>query len=158
MVALGSVFGGERAVRIGLATAASEDDQLHKRVESVCDSCAVLRKLAKSTAHVLAQQVAWALLTSSVAHKLDYDMRVLPPSATANARRCVRQELETVVATLKGAVLSESERTTLSLPGAFGGLQMRDFSDNQAGACFLAAWQAHETDVQTLAGSGSGVG
>ena len=147
---LGSAAQGKWKVELGtgmpMQAAAAE------RCEEAGRACQKLADLAKFRLTDGSVQAAWTILQKSASRALDFDIRMCPHPALQVQRSNLAMAMEEVVDAVAGRQLKQAQREQVQLPGAFGGLSLKDLADDMCAAAYFAAWQQHKDAIPKLAG------
>ena len=151
--ALGTALGGLREISLEADGRLRGTPQkfLAKRIIQLETDARLVTDLLELSSHTNAAQVAWALLGGATSKGLDYDLAMLPPRFTAEARQRVGAALRATVDVFRGTPLSDAEWTQARLPSWLGGGDVGIFSDTAAAARYIASWMTSGKEAQELA-------
>ena len=146
---LGSAAQGKWKVELGsgMPMQAAADE----RCEDAGRACRKLADLAKFRLTDGSVQAAWTILQKSASRALDFDIRMCPHWALQAQRSDLAMAMEEVVDAVTGRQLKEQQREQVQLPGAFGGMSLKDLADDMCAAAYLSAWQQHREAIPKLA-------
>ena len=146
---LGSAADGAFATVVS-ATAVGAAPAL-KRAEAAAALCDKLRQVLTAGLAESPHHPVWMMMSRSAARKLDYDARVCPAAALAEAAMVVDGATADTLDALLGVKMNAAAATQARLPGPLGGLGLRGVSAS-ADAHYLARVRTTATRVLKLAG------
>ena len=152
--ALGTALGGlrEASLEANGRPDASSLKFLDKRISQLERDARSCTDLLELSSHPTAAQVAWALLEGATSKALEYDLAMLPPRLTAEARGRADRALRTATEAFAGSPLTDAEWQQATLPLWLGGAGLGIFTDTAAAARYAATWLVSGREAMVLAG------
>ena len=151
--ALGTALGGlrETSLEANGRPDASSLKFLNKRIAQLERDACACTDLLELSSHQSAAQVAWALLEGATSKALEYDLAMLPPRLTAEARGRADRALRRATEAFAGSPLTNAEWQQATLPLWLGGAGLGIFTDMAAAARYAASWLVSGQEAMDLA-------
>ena len=119
---LGSRANAQHCMHVGLGRPAVVPTQTTERVEKALMTLQSIERFACDQHDHVSFAKAWMLMGKGVAHALDYDFRLVPPTVMAPLQRRLEGGLRQTMSVLLGSEVSELAFERAKLPTCFGGL------------------------------------
>ena len=146
---LGSSAQGKWETALGSTSRAL--DATAERVDTAIRDINALKLTMLEGEHDYVVQAAWTIVSKSISHALDYDMRILPWEAIEPHAQRLREGVYGFLEDTLGVQLDATERSRVELPGPLGGLSLSIPMKTKAMGAFLACEEGLRSKVNTFA-------